>query len=103
MRAANGHPEPYHVKFWNIGNEMWGDWQYGYMSLAQYEVKHNLFAKAMRKVDPTIILIARWRHARHHDRFQAIPETERQADSRLPRAGRLDGRHCFSIASTTWT
>jgi alpha-N-arabinofuranosidase len=58
MRAANGHPEPYHVKFWNIGNEMWGDWQYGYMSLAQYQVKHNLFARAMRKVDPTIILIA---------------------------------------------
>ncbi len=58
MRAANGHPEPYHVKLWNIGNEMWGDWQYGYMSLAQYEVKHNLFAKAMRKIDPSIILIA---------------------------------------------
>jgi len=58
MRAANGHPEPYRVKFWNIGNEMWGDWQYGYMSLAQYQVKHNLFAKAMRKVDPNIILIA---------------------------------------------
>ncbi len=58
MRAANGHPEPYHVKFWNIGNEMWGDWQYGYMSLAQYQVKHNHFAKAMRKVDPNIILIA---------------------------------------------
>jgi alpha-N-arabinofuranosidase len=57
-RAANGHPEPYHVKFWNIGNEMWGDWQYGYMALAQYEVKHNLFAKEMRKVDPDIVLIA---------------------------------------------
>jgi alpha-N-arabinofuranosidase len=58
MRAANGHPEPYHVKFWNIGNEMWGDWQFGYMPLAQYQVKHNLFAKAMRKVDPNILLIA---------------------------------------------
>jgi alpha-N-arabinofuranosidase len=58
MRAANGHPEPYHVKFWNIGNEMWGDWQFGYMSLRQYQVKHNLFARAMRKVDPNIILIA---------------------------------------------
>ena len=21
MRARNGHPEPYHIKFWNIGNE----------------------------------------------------------------------------------
>lgn len=58
MRAANGHPEPYRVKFWNIGNEMWGDWQFGYMPLTQYLVKHNLFARAMRKVDPTIILIA---------------------------------------------
>jgi len=58
MRAANGHPEPYGVKFWNIGNEMWGDWQYGYMPMEQYMHKHNLFAKAMRKVDPNIILIA---------------------------------------------
>jgi alpha-N-arabinofuranosidase len=58
MRAANGHPEPYNVKFWNIGNEMWGDWQFGYMPLRQYQVKHNLFARAMRKVDPNIILIA---------------------------------------------
>jgi alpha-N-arabinofuranosidase len=56
-RAANGHPEPYHVKYWNIGNEMWGSYQYGYMPLAQYVVKHSLFAKAMRKVDPTIVLI----------------------------------------------
>ena len=58
QRAANGHPEPYRVKYWNIGNEMWGSWQYGYMPLSQYTVKHNLFAKAMRKVDPGIVLIA---------------------------------------------
>ena len=37
---------------------MWGSYQYGYMPLAQYAVKHNLFAKAMRKVDPGIVLIA---------------------------------------------
>ena len=58
LRAANGHPEPYHVKFWGIGNEAWGDWQFGAMSLNQFAVKHNQFAKAMRKVDPTITLIA---------------------------------------------
>ncbi len=57
-RAANGHPEPYRVRYWNIGNEMWGSWQYGYMPLAQYTVKHSLFAKAMRGVDPSIVLIA---------------------------------------------
>ncbi len=57
-RAANGHPEPYHVKFWGIGNEPWGDYQMGSMALDQYELKHTQFAKAMRKVDPSIILIA---------------------------------------------
>jgi len=59
QRAANGHPEPYHVKFWGIGNEMWGlSYQYGAMKPNQYAYKHNQFAKAMRKVDPTIKLIA---------------------------------------------
>lgn len=59
QRAANGHPEPYRVKFWGIGNEMWGiSYQYGAMKLNQFEYKHNQFAGAMRKVDPTIKLIA---------------------------------------------
>jgi len=58
LRAANGHPEPYHVKFWGVGNEPWGEWQLGFMPVAQWELKHNMFAKAMRRVDPTIKLIA---------------------------------------------
>ncbi|HWG18931.1 MAG TPA: hypothetical protein VG225_00275 [Terracidiphilus sp.] len=57
-RAANGHPQPYHVKFWGIGNEPWGDYQMGAMSIEQFELKHNLFARAMRKADPSITLIA---------------------------------------------
>jgi alpha-L-arabinofuranosidase len=57
-RAANGHPQPYHVKLWGIGNEPWGDYQMGAMPVEQFEVKHNLFATAMRKVDPSIRLIA---------------------------------------------
>ena len=59
LRAANGHAEPYHVKFWGIGNEMWGiSYQYGAMKLDQFEYKHNQFARAMRQADPTIKLIA---------------------------------------------
>jgi len=46
LRAANGHPEPYGVRYWGIGNEAWGDWQFGAMSLAQFVVKHNMFANA---------------------------------------------------------
>ncbi len=58
LRAANGHPEPYHIKLWGVGNEPWGEWQLGFMPVAQWELKHNMFAKAMRRVDPTIMLIA---------------------------------------------
>ena len=58
LRAANGHPEPYQVKWWGIGNEMYGPWQLGHMPLAEYVKKHNAFADAMRAVDPAIKLIA---------------------------------------------
>ena len=54
LRAENGHPEPFNVRLWCIGNEMYGPWQYGHMSLNQYWVKHNLFAEAMKKADPKI-------------------------------------------------
>jgi len=58
MRARNGHPEPYHVKFWDIGNEPYGTWQLGHTDLKYYVLKHNEFAKAMRKVDLSITLLA---------------------------------------------
>jgi alpha-L-arabinofuranosidase len=58
LRAANGHPQPYNIKWWGIGNEMYGSWQFGHMALSQYVVKHNSFAQAMRRVDPTITLTA---------------------------------------------
>jgi len=58
LRAANGHPEPYNCKWWGIGNEMYGDWQLGHMSLEHYAQKHNRFAAAMRKADPSIKIVA---------------------------------------------
>jgi alpha-N-arabinofuranosidase len=57
-RARNGHQEPYHVKFWNIGNEPYGQWQLGRTDLKYYLLKHNEFAKAMRAADPSITLLA---------------------------------------------
>ncbi|WP_240502049.1 alpha-L-arabinofuranosidase C-terminal domain-containing protein [Sphingomonas panacis] len=57
-RVANGHPEPYRVKWWNIGNEPFGWWQIGKTSLDYYTIKHNEFARLMRARDPSIVLIA---------------------------------------------
>jgi alpha-N-arabinofuranosidase len=56
-RAKNGHDEPYGVKYWCVGNEMFGNWQLGYMSLGHYTQKHNLVAKAMWRVDPNLVLV----------------------------------------------
>ena len=58
LRAANGHPEPYKVKIWGVGNEMYGQWQIGYMAINHYVIKHRMFAEAMRKVDPSIKIVA---------------------------------------------
>lgn len=57
-RAINGSAKPYNIKYWNIGNEMYGHWQFGHMSRDQYTTKHNMFADAMRAVDPSIYIIA---------------------------------------------
>jgi alpha-N-arabinofuranosidase len=46
------------VKIWGVGNEMYGPWQWGHLSIAQYAEKHNLMVRAMRKVDPAIEVIA---------------------------------------------
>lgn len=57
-RVRNGHPEPYHVKYWDIGNEPYGSWQLGHTFLKYYVLKHNEFAKEMRAADPSITLLA---------------------------------------------
>jgi len=51
-RAANGHPEPYNVKYWEIDNEMWE------MGIDRYEKCVRDFSEAMRKIDPSIKIIA---------------------------------------------
>ena len=56
-RAANGHPEPYQVTWWNVGNEMWNPSQMGFMSAEQFAIKHNMFVQAMRRVDPRIKIV----------------------------------------------
>jgi alpha-L-arabinofuranosidase len=48
LRTANGHPEPYGVKYWQVGNEL-GD--------EAYQKGVADFCKAMKAVDPSIKLM----------------------------------------------
>ena len=58
MRAANGNLYPFGVKFWEVGNEIWGDWVRGHSDAETYARNYNRYAQAMRAVDPSIKLIA---------------------------------------------
>jgi alpha-N-arabinofuranosidase len=58
LRARNGHPEPYWVRFWEIGNELYGSWQIGHCTAEEYAERYAAFYEAMRAVDPEIHFLA---------------------------------------------
>lgn len=58
LRARHGHPQPYRVRYWGIGNETYGNWQHGHVDAETYARRYLDFAAAMRAVDPGIELVA---------------------------------------------
>lgn len=58
-RAANGHPRPYGVKDWSVGNEIWGHpFETGNTNALGYATYFVPIAKAMRAADPSIQITA---------------------------------------------
>lgn len=57
-RRANGHPEPYKVRYWGLGNELYGDWQIGQKSACEYVSAARQWAKALVRTDPSIELVS---------------------------------------------
>lgn len=58
LRRRNGHPQPYGVRYWGLGNELDGPWEIGRMSADQYGWKAADAARRMRAVDPSVVLTA---------------------------------------------
>ena len=56
-RAQQGHPEPYNVRTWFVGNEQFGNWQVGHCDAETYARRYRAYAEAMRAVDPALYLI----------------------------------------------
>ncbi|MFT7622130.1 MAG: parallel beta-helix repeat protein [Myxococcota bacterium] len=55
QRASDGHEEPFGVRHWEVGNEVYGSWTVGYDPTGVlYAQRFNAFADAMKDVDPTI-------------------------------------------------
>ncbi len=57
-RRDNGHPEPYRVRYWGLGNEMYGDWQVGAVSAEEYVREATRWARAIRMLDPEAKLVS---------------------------------------------
>jgi len=58
LRRANGRDKPWNVKIWGLGNEIDGPWQLGHRSADDYGKFALEAAKAMRRADDSIKLIA---------------------------------------------
>ncbi|MGQ9691507.1 MAG: alpha-N-arabinofuranosidase [Thermoproteota archaeon] len=58
LRRANGHPEPFNVNLWGIGNELFGSWQIGFCMDAKECARRTIeFVNQMHKVDHSIRLV----------------------------------------------
>lgn len=62
LRRKNGHPEPYNVKYWGVGNELYGSWQIGALSAEDYAKVALEAAKLMKWTDPSIQLVSCGKH-----------------------------------------
>lgn len=65
LRADHGRSEPWGVEHWGVGNEVWGDWQWGHTSDAgeyatgsEERIGFDAYSEAMRDVDNDITVIA---------------------------------------------
>lgn len=58
LRKKHGFEEPWHIKYWSLGNEMDGFWQIGHLNATDYSKKAREAAKVMRRTDPGIKLVA---------------------------------------------
>jgi len=57
LRAKNGHPKPYGVKYWEIGNESYGPDPVGSCRPEEYAAAFPRYVQAMKARDPTISIV----------------------------------------------
>lgn len=56
-RKHTGRDEPHNVRYWGLGNEVWGEWQVGQQTAEAYATKARQWAHAIRLLDPTVKII----------------------------------------------
>lgn len=54
FRRQNGREKPFNVKYWGLGNEIYGTWQHGHCEPEEYAAKAAEAAKMMKRLDPGV-------------------------------------------------
>lgn len=62
LRRSHGHAKPHNIKYWCLGNEVYGDWQVAQISKEVYAAQAIQWAKAIRLLDPSIKLVLCGQH-----------------------------------------
>ncbi|TDE00200.1 alpha-L-arabinofuranosidase C-terminal domain-containing protein [Jiangella asiatica] len=58
LRRRHGRADPLNVRYWQIGNEDWGEWEIGQCSADENAVRAREWAKAIKRIDDGLKLIA---------------------------------------------
>ena len=58
LRRSHGYDEPFNVKYWGLGNEMYGHWQIGVKTADEYVRFATEFARIIHLIDPTVELVS---------------------------------------------
>ena len=96
MRRANGHEEPYNIKYWCLGNEMDGHWQIGQQTPESYGHKAREVAKMMKMITPDskLIICGSTNHT-----MENFPEWDRIAlEYAMPYIDWVSIHHLFSYS-----
>jgi len=57
QRRANGRDKPYDIRYWCLGNELYGSWEYGNRSPERYGEDAREVAKFLKNVDTNAVVI----------------------------------------------
>ncbi len=97
QRAANGHPEPYDVMYWEIGNEVYASEQGAGLTPDTYAARVVEFSRLMKQVDPKIkIGVIDWRSGGWRQVPVKVAAEEGVADFRIVHDYPASGKFLFN-------
>lgn len=72
VRYIDDHFSRHSGLLWELGNELWGNWNLGYPTLDQLAARTLAYSKAVHAVDPTARLIATGQDPDNFERWNAV-------------------------------